>query len=1069
MILKLIDLSLRQRALVLMAALVLIGIGVFSALRLPIDAVPDITNVQVQVNTPVDNLASEEIEQLVTVPIETEMSGLPGMMELRSLSKYGLSQVTMVFEDGADIYLLRQLVSERLQTARQNIPDGLVPSLAPITTGLGEVFYYSVSYAPDAKDVPKDPKERLMALKVLHDYTVKPLLRQVKGLAEVNTSGGYEKQYVIQPDPGKLQSVGLSFSELAEKIKENTSNVGGGLIEIGGESIAIRGNTRVRSAEEIANITLKFGAGVEPLRIRDLATVGIGHSVRTGAATEAGEEAIVGTAVMTTGGNSRTVSDDVHDRLAQIQEKLPAGVVIRELYNRSVLVDKTIHTVETSLFEGALLVVVVLFLLLGNIRAAIIVALAIPLSMLFAITGMVESRTSGNLMSLGAIDFGLIIDGAVVIVENIIRHLAEKQHQLGRLLTREERWEEVRYSAREVANPMFFGVVIITVVYFPILALTGIEGKMFRPMALTVIFALSGALLLAITLMPVLCSYVLSGKIQEKDSILVTFFKALYRPLLAFALRFRWLVAILMFGLFGFSLWTFSRMGSEFIPELDEGDITLQLIRSSSAGLEASLDLQLKSEKVLMEKFPEIYKVFSRIGTSEIALDPMGPNVSDTYCMLKPVAEWRKGTDGKPVTKQQLGELMRSELALLVPGQGYLVTQPIQMRFNEIMAGARANLVCKIYGDDFVQLEKLAGEARALISSVPGASQVEFDNIGRNPTLEITPNREAMKRLNVQAEDINRVIESALAGADSGSLIEGNRRFDIVVRLTEEMRHNLDEIRRLPLRTDGGGLITLGQVAKIDIAQQVGSVARESGQRRVSILINNAGRDTESFVKETQQILRDKMKWPGGYYFEFGGQFKNLLEARKRLSIVVPLALALIFVLIFLSFRSLRQTVLIFLCVPLAVTGGIFALHLRGMVFTISAGVGFIALSGIAVLNGIMLISFMNQLRHEGKTLREAVVQGTLLRLRPKLMTALVASLGFVPMALATGAGAEVQRPLATVVIGGIISSTFLTLVLLPTLYEWLESFGSKARRKNQTSGDGTPPEALPTSESQPA
>jgi cobalt-zinc-cadmium resistance protein CzcA len=1069
MITALIDLSMRQRLLVVLAAFGLIGIGVWNALRLPVDAVPDITSIQVQVNTPVDNLAPEEIEQLVTVPIETEMSGLPGMTELRSLSKYGLSQVTMVFEDGADIYLLRQLVSERLQTARQNIPDGLTPALAPITTGLGEVFYYSLSYTPDAKDAPADAKERLMALKVLHDYTVKPLLRQVPGLAEVNTSGGYEKQYVIHPDPVKLQSVGLTFSELAEKIEENTANVGGGLIEIGGESIAIRGNTRVQTVEELAALPLKFGAGVEPLLVRDVATVGIGHSIRTGAATEAGAEAVVGTAVMITGGNSRTVSNDVQEKLRDIQEKLPPGVVLRDLYSRSVLVDKTIRTVETSLFEGAILVVVVLFLLLGNIRAAIIVALAIPLSMLFAITGMVQTRTSGNLMSLGAIDFGLIIDGAVVIVENIIRHLAEKQHQLGRLLTKEERWAEVRYSAKEVANPMFFGVVIITVVYFPILALTGIEGKMFKPMALTVIFALVGALLLAITLMPVLCSYFLRGKIQEKDSFLVTFFKALYRPVLAFALRFRWLVALLMFSLFGWSLHTFSKMGAEFIPELDEGDITLQLIRSSSAGLEASLDLQLKSEKVLLEKFPEIAHVFSRIGTSEIALDPMGPNVADTYCMLKPREQWRKGEDGQPITKQKLGELMRDELALMVPGQGYLVTQPIQMRFNEIMAGARANLVCKIFGEDFEQLEKLAGEARTLISAVPGASQVEFDNIGRNPTLEITPDREAMRRLNVQADDVNRVIEAALAGAETGSMIEGNRRFEIVVRLTEELRSNLDEIAALPLRTDGGGLIALGQVAKIAITQQVASVARESGQRRVSILINNAGRDTAGFVQEAQKTLHEKMKWPGGYYFEFGGQFKNLIEAKQRLAIVVPMALALIFMLIFLSFRSVRQTVLIFLCVPLAVTGGIFALHLRGMPFTISAGVGFIALSGIAVLNGIMLISFMNQLRHEGKTLREAVIQGTLLRLRPKLMTALVASLGFVPMALSSGAGAEVQRPLATVVIGGIISSTFLTLVLLPTLYEWLESFGSKTRLKKQTSGDGTPPDALPTSESQPA
>ena len=664
----------RQRGLVIAAVFLLIVIGVFSAMRLPIDAVPDITNVQVQVNTPVDNLAPEEIEQLVTIPIETEMSGLPGMIELRSLSKYGLSQITMVFEDGADIYLLRQLVSERLQTARENIPEGLVPSLAPITTGLGEVFYYSVSYGPDAKNVPPNEKERLMALKVIHDYTVKPLLRQVPGLAEVNTSGGYEKQYVIQPDPAKLRSMGLTFSEVAEKIEENTTNVGGGLIELGGESIAIRGNTRVTTVDDIAGITLKMGAGIQPVQVRDVARVGIGHGVRTGAATEAGKEAVVGTAVMITGGNSRTVSHAVHERLLEIQEKLPPGVVIRELYNRSVLVDKTINTVKTSLVEGAILVVAVLFLLLGNIRAAIIVALAIPLSMLFAVTGMVQTRTSGNLMSLGAIDFGLIIDGAVVIVENIIRHLGEKQHSLGRLLTKKERWEGVLHSAKEVANPMFFGVVIITVVYFPILALTGIEGKMFKPMALTVIFALGGALVLALTLMPVLCYFFLGGKIKEKDSLLVTFFKALYQPLLGFALRFRWVVALLMFGLFGAALMTFHKMGSEFIPELDEGDITLQLIRSSSAGLESSLDLQLKSEKVLIEKFPEVAHVFSRIGTSEIALDPMGPNVADTYCLLKPVSEWRKGADGKPITKQRLGELMRDELALLVPGSTWAIS-----------------------------------------------------------------------------------------------------------------------------------------------------------------------------------------------------------------------------------------------------------------------------------------------------------------------------------------------------------------------------------------------------------
>lgn len=1043
--------ALQQRALVLFATLILVGVGVWAALRLPIDAVPDITNIQVQVNTEVPALAPEEIESLVTFPIETEMAGLPGMVELRSLSKYGLSQVTMVFRDGADVYRLRQLVAERLQTVQERIPEGLTPQLAPIATGLGEIFYYSVYYEPDAPNQPDSPKERLMALRLIHDLTVKPLLRATPGIAEVNTSGGYEKQIVIHPYPERLTAVGMTLQDVAEEIGENTENVGGGLIEMGGEQVVIRGNNRVQSIEDIAKLPLKFGAGVEPLLVEDVATIAIGNSFRTGAATERGEEAVVGTAVMLMGENSRTVSMDVAKQIESIREKLPAGVAIRSLYDRSKLVNSTIHTVEKNLFEGAILVVVILLLLLGNFRAALIVACAIPLSMLFAFTGMVSTRISGNLMSLGAIDFGLIIDGAVVMVENIVRHLGEKQHALGRKLTAEERLEEVRISAREVANPMFFGVVIITVVYVPILALSGIEGKMFKPMALTVMFALIGALILALTLMPVLCSYFLRGEIKEKDSWLVKIIKLVYEPILRFALRMRWLVAIAMFGLFGYSLFIFSKMGSEFVPELDEGDMTMQLIRSISAGLDASLDLQLKSEKVLLEKFPnEVVTVFSRIGTSEVAMDPMGPNLADTFIMLKPRSEWRK-IDGRTITKQELGNLMRDELALYVPGQGYLVTQPIQMRFNEIMAGARANLVCKIFGEDYDELERLAGEARTLLTEIPGASQVEFDNVGRNPTLEISPNREALRKFNVQTDAINGVIRAALAGEETGKMIDGNRRYEIVVRLPDSVRTDVAAIKRLPLRTEEGGLITLGQVTNIRVVQQVGLVARESGQRRVSILINNAGRDTESFVQEARSTLREKMDWPAGYYFEFGGQFKNLMEAKKRLTIVVPVALGLIFVLIFMSFGSFRQAALIFTCVPLAITGGIFAIYLRGMPFTISAAVGFIALSGIAVLNGIMLISFINQLREGGMGLRDAVIQGSLTRLRPKLMTALVASFGFVPMALATGSGAEVQRPLATVVIGGIITSTILTLILLPALYEWLER--KPERRKLEQAG----------------
>jgi heavy metal efflux system protein len=1053
----LVTTALKQRAFVMLATLILIGVGLWSAARLPVDAVPDITNVQVQVNTEVPALAPDEIEKLVTFPIETEMAGLPGMTELRSLSKYGLSQVTMVFEDGSDIYLLRQLVSERLQTVKESLPEGLAPQLAPVATGLGEIFYYSLFFEDGAPNAPEDPRERLMALKLIHDLTVKPLLRATPGITEVNTTGGYEKQIVVQPYPERLTAVGMTLHDVAEKISENTENVGGGLIELGGEQVVIRGNNRVQSIDEIAKLPLKFGAGVDPLLVEDVATIGIGHSSRTGAATERGHEAVLGTAVMLLGENSRTVAMAVGEKLKEIQEKLPEGLTIRPLYDRSNLVNATIKTVEKNLFEGAILVVVVLMLMLGNFRAAVIVAFAIPLSMLFAFTGMVESGISGNLMSLGAIDFGLIIDGAVVMVENIVRHLSEKQKQLGRRLNAGERLEEVLVSAREVANPMFFGVLIITVVYVPILALAGIEAKMFRPMALTVMFALIGALILALTLMPVLCSYLLRGDIKEKDSWLVRVFKAVYTPVLNFALRFRWAVALAMFGLFGFSLVLFSRMGSEFVPELDEGDMTIQLIRSISAGLDASLDLQLKSEKVLLEKFPEVNTVFARIGTSEVAMDPMGPNLADTFIMLKPKSEWRK-IDGRTITKQELGDQMRDQLALHVPGQGYLVTQPIQMRFNEIMAGARANLLCKIFGQDYDKLEALAGEARTLISAIPGASQVEFDNLGRNPTLEITPDREAMRKFNVQADEINAVVRAALAGEVTGTMIDGNRRYDIVVRLPESTRTDIKAIKRLPLRTEDEGLITLGQVANIEIVQQVGLIARESGERRVAILINNAGRDTESFVEEAQTTLREKMEWPDGYYFEFGGQFENLIKAKQRLTIVVPMALGLIFILIFMSFGSLKQATLIFTCVPLAITGGIFAIYWRGMPFTISAGVGFIALSGIAVLNGIMLISFINQLREGGMPLRDAVVKGSFTRLRPKLMTALVASFGFIPMALATGPGAEVQRPLATVVIGGIISSTILTLVLLPALYEWLER-KSERRRLDEAQSSGKAPE----------
>ena len=1038
MIVKIVELSLRQRALVLLATLILVGVGTWAAFRLPIDSVPDITNPQVLVNTGVPALAPEEIENLVTRPIESGMAGLPGMIELRSLSKFGLSQVRMTFDDGVDIYRTRQLANERLLAVEEQLPPGLQPRLAPISTALGEIFYYSVEFRPDAAGKPASRCEQLQELRQIQEYVISPLLRATRGVAEVNTSGGHERQIVVMPEVARLASVGLTVEEVAEKIRENSENVGGGLVEIGGEQVVIRGNSRVGTVEEIGGISLKFAGSATPLLVREVAQVGIGSSFRTGAATANGGEAVIGGALMLAGGNSRVVARDVAAKLTEIQDKLPPGVEVRPLYNRSDLVKRTLRTVETNLFEGAVLVIVVLFALLGNLRAAFVVALAIPLSMLFAITGMVESRVSGNLMSLGAVDFGLIIDGAVVMVENILRHLAHKQREIGRELTAHERHQEVLYSAKEVASPMFFGVLIITVVYLPILALTGIEGKMFRPMAITVVFALLGSLVLALTLMPALCSYLLRGRIKEQDNWLVRGFKALYTPLLGVALRLRWLVVGGAALMFVSSLWLFTRLGAEFIPQLDEGTMLLQFIRSGSAGLNASTDLQQRSEQLLLERFPEVDRLFGLIGTAEIAVDPMGPNLCDTYVEFKPRSQWRQ-VDGRPVNKEELIELMRRELAIHAPGQTFLFTQPIQMRFNEMMAGVRADIAVKIYGDDFATLERLATEIRDLVRLIPGSGDVEFDSFGRSPLLEIKPDRAALRRYHVQAAAMNRAIASALAGEEAGTIIDGNRTVPIVVRLADDVRCDVSLMKRVPVRVGDGGLLTLGRIAQFEMTEQVGAITREAGQRRAAILINLRGRDVEGFVTVAKARIKAGVKFPPGYSYEFGGQFENLQKARARLALIVPMALLFIFILIFVSFGSVRQAALIFVCVPLAVTGGVFALWLRDMPFTISAGVGFIALSGIAVLNGIMLINYINQLRRSGLAVREAVIEGTLTRLRPKLMTALVASLGFVPMAIASGAGAEVQRPLATVVIGGIITSTFLTLIVLPILYDWME------------------------------
>ena len=1051
MIDKIFELVLRRRVLVVVAALAMVGAGVWSALRLPIDAVPDITNVQVVINTVVPALSPEEVERQVSFPIETEMAGLQGLEELRSLSKFGLSQITMVFREGSDIYRARQLVLERLQSVTGELPTGAQPRLGPISTGLGEVFFYTLDYRDDATNKPPKRHEQLLELRALQDWVVKPAFRTISGVADVETCGGYEKQIVVQPDPQKLFAAGISFDELAAVVRENVENVGGGVVNKGGEQITVRTLGRVQSLEELAELPLKFGAGVQPLLVRDVAEVVVGSAFRTGAASADGREALVAYVLMLTGENSRLVAQRAHDKLIEVRSKLPPGIEIKELYNRSELVSRTIRTVRNNLLEGAALVIAVLFALLGNWRAALIVASAIPLSMLFAVTGMVHTGVAGSLMSLGAVDFGLIVDGAVVIAENAARLIGLRQRALGRKLSSDERSATVLESCKQVGSPMVFGVTIITLVYVPILALAGTEGKMFRPMAITVILALTGSLLLALSLIPVLCAWFLGKERFQpgaetseghdiEDTVVMRGFKRIYRPLLFWGLRHRLVLVALTLVLLIASALLFRRLGTEFVPQLDEGSLVMQIVGPTSASLDSSLDSQLRVEAIIKKEFPEIAAVFSRIGTPEIGTDPMGANLSDTFLAFAPHEQWRE-RDGRKITRDELMELMTSTLQTRVPGLSYLFTQPIEMRFNEMLEGARSDIAVKIYGDDFKELQRIAGETRDILQKIRGTAEVELDsdNLGTAPVLEIIPDRDGMRRYNVHADELNTTVAAALGGETVGTFLDGNRRHEIVVRMADHDRAQLDALASLPVRVNETGLLPLGRLAKTELRDQVNMIERENGRRRAGVEVNLRGRDIGSWADEGRAKLR-AIRLPAGYEIEFGGQFKQLLEARQRLLLIVPMALVIIYLLIYAAFGSARQAALVFVCVPLAVTGGVFALWLRDLPFSISAAVGFIALSGIAVLNGIMILTFINQLRAEGRSLRDAVVEGSLTRLRPKLMTALVASLGFVPMAIASGAGAEVQRPLATVVIGGILTSTFLILVLLPVLYEWIEA-----------------------------
>ena len=1054
MIDKILEFSVRQRVLVLMGALALLLGGLWSATKLPMDAIPDITGVQVQVNTTVPALAPDEVEKLVTVPLEMALGGVAGVTEMRSLSRFGLSQITLQFTDKSDIYRARQLVTERLQSAADSLPPGLIPKLIPITTGLGEVFYYTIDYAPNAPNAPTTREAQLMELWQIQEYLIKPQLRTVPGVAEVNAYGGYVKQIVVEPKIDKLRDAGLTVNDLPKIVAENVENAGGGIVNAGTEQLVIRGVGRVVSPQEIAELPVKFAAGVMPLRVKDFADVQIGHAFRTGAATHGGEEAVLGVAMMLTGENSHAVAERVAEKISEIQKRLPAGVVINQEYNRKNLVHRTIRTVTTNLFEGALLVTAVLLLLLGNWRAALIVATAIPLALLFAITGMTRFGISGNLMSLGAIDFGLIIDGAVVIVENVVRQLGAKQRELARRLTNEERLHVVLAASKQVGTPMFFGVLIIAVVYLPILALSGIEGKMFHPMALTVMLALGGSLVLALTLMPALCSFLLRGSIAEGENAIVRAVKSIYSPSLRLALRFRWLVVLGAVALFALAILIFNRLGADFIPKLDEGAFTMMVYRAASISVDATVEAQRKTDREIKARVPEVTHVFSRIGSAEIATDPMPPSDCDFYIFYKPRSEWRK-IDNRRITKEELAQIITTEIEALNPGARVMVAQPVEMRFNEMLEGIRADIAVKIFGNDYDVLERIGSEVKEVLEQIPGTregeGEVEYETTGRAPMLEIKVKRDVLAKYNLHAGDVNQTIAAALGGQTVGTMIEGNRRFDIVVRLPEKDRESLDAIRALPVRVGEAGLLSLGDVAEIDRVKTVSPILRDSGQRRAALMVNLRGRDVDSWVREADAKVREHVQLPEGYTLQFGGQFENLREAKARLTIVVPAALAFIFVLIFMAFGSVRQALLVYSGVPLAITGGVVALWLRDMPFSISAAVGFIALSGVAVLNGVVMISYFNQLREQGSDVRSAVIEGSLTRLRPVLMTAAVAAFGFIPMALSTSAGAEVQRPLATVVIGGIISSTFLTLLLLPVLYDWVEQ-RERARKVSERS-----------------
>ena len=1038
-----VSFAVKRRMLVLALTFLFAGFGVYNIQNLAVDAVPDITNVQVQINTKAQGFTPLEVEQRITYLVETAMAGIPKLDYTRSLSRYGLSQVTVIFNEGTDIYWARQQIGERIQSIRSDLPNNVEPNLGPIASGLGEIFTYSVHAAPNAL---KEDGTAYNAedLRTLQDWVIRPQLLKVKGVTEINSQGGFERQYQVAPVPEKLIAYKLTISDVISALEVNNSNRGAGYIERFDGQYLVRSPGQLKTIDDIAN-TVIAKRDDAPVRIKDVANVLLGKELRTGAATYNGEETVLGTAMMLIGENSRVVAKAMADKLVDVQKSLPAGVIVEAVYDRTTLVDKTIATVQTNLFEGAVLVIVILLLLLGNVTGALITAMVIPLSMLFAVTGMVGNRVSGNLMSLGAIDFGLIVDGAVIVVENCLRQLGVAQHKHGRLLTLNERLNVVTAATKEVFTPAVFGIVIIMLVYLPLFALSGVEGKMFQPMAFTVVAALIGALIFGVTFVPAAIAVFVRGKVDETENAVMRGVKKVYKPLLGISLKLPWLmvgIATALVLVLGFKV---KNMGAEFLPKLDEGDIAMHALRITGTGIEQSVQMQKELEQAILDQ-PEVANVFSKIGTADVASDPMPPNVADTFLILKPQDEW----PNPALTKAELVQQIRTRVND-VPGNNYEFTQPIEMRFNELIAGVRADVALRIYGDDLSVLKEFGEKATGLMRNIAGATDVRLEQMEGLPTLSVTPMRDHMALLGLSVNDIQQTLAAAVGGVQTGLIYEGDKRFSLLVRLDKRWSSDVSALARLPvaLPKDSNpelAFVPLGEVATISIEKGPNQINRESGKRNVVVTANVEGRDLASFVSDAQASMNESLNLPSGYWLEYGGTFEQLQSASKRLSLVVPVTLLLIFGLLYSAFGSLRDSLIIFSGVPLALTGGVLALLLRDMPLSISAGVGFIALSGVAVLNGVVMLSFIKQLRSDGLSLFDAIHSGALQRLRPVLMTALVASLGFIPMALNSGTGSEMQKPLATVVVGGIISSTLLTLLILPALYKLVHSkFTKKA------------------------